>query len=198
VSPRQVIHFIDESAAHSRRAFFLVLPMNVHQFGKLAQIAGQQRVPAFVTQLLGKMQIVQHLAGIVAGSRVLIAQDFCAERDAPVKNSSKLSSRFAKVSEAIFKGSASTRSSGRNSKTGDATKCRDVLILLADRFFQQINLDVTGLLRQFLRGHKVSFHSMQRAQQCRGEAPRGSQPRSGRNIRQADNLKIWPHNSGQF
>jgi len=30
VSPRQVIHFIDESAAHSGERFFLCFPMNVH------------------------------------------------------------------------------------------------------------------------------------------------------------------------
>src|ERR1039457_3800655 len=76
VSARQLIHFVNETATHPRRAFFLVLPMNVHQFGKLAQIASQQRVPAFVAKLLGKVQIVQHLAGVVASSRVLIAQNF--------------------------------------------------------------------------------------------------------------------------
>src|SRR5271156_2206322 len=49
----QAVHFIDKSAAHSGRTLLLVLPMNVHEFGKLAQIAGQKRVPAFVAQLLG-------------------------------------------------------------------------------------------------------------------------------------------------
>jgi hypothetical protein len=33
---RQFVHFVNKTAAHSWRAFFLVLPVNVHQFGKLA------------------------------------------------------------------------------------------------------------------------------------------------------------------
>src|SRR5580698_496097 len=65
----QLIHFVDQAAADSRRAFLLVLPVNVHEFGKLAEIARQQRVPACVAEVFGMVQILQHLAGVVASSR---------------------------------------------------------------------------------------------------------------------------------
>ena len=53
-----------------------MLPMNVHEFGEFAQIAAYQRVPAFMAKMFGQMQIIQHLDGVVAGARILIAQNF--------------------------------------------------------------------------------------------------------------------------
>src|SRR5208283_3748028 len=113
VRARQLVHLVDKTAAHPRRTFFLVLPMNMHQVGKLAQIAGQQSVSAFVPQLFSEVQILQHLGSILPGPHILIAQSFGSN----------------------FQGFCDDMVIGHKFETGDATEGRNVLILLADRFF---------------------------------------------------------------
>jgi hypothetical protein len=57
----------------------------------------------------------------------------------------------------------------------DAAEGRDVLVLLAHRFAQQIDLDVARLFSQFLARKKVPVQGVQRAQQRHGEAARRAQ-----------------------
>jgi len=151
-----------------------VLPVNVHQFGEFAQIAGQQSVAAFVSQLLGEMQVIEHLAGIVASSSVLIAQNF--RRGA--RGSGEEEQQAVLEIRQSFRGDLQRLGNNltirQKFETGNAAEGRDVLILLADRFFQQIDFDVTSLLRQFLGWNEVSLHSVQGAQKRRGEAARGA------------------------
>ena len=52
-----------------------MFPVNVHQFGKLAQLAGKERITALISQLLGEMKILQHVALIGAGPRILIPKN---------------------------------------------------------------------------------------------------------------------------
>ena len=71
-----------------------------------------------------------------------------ALREKPVKNSSRLSSRLNSVSIADLSGRASTLSSRLEREAGDAAEGGDVLVLLADRLAEAVDLDVAGLLGQ--------------------------------------------------
>ena len=68
-----------------------------------------------------------------------------------MKNSSRLSSSAQRVSSSIASGTASTDAVCAEGEAGDPAECRDVLILLADRLAEPVDLDVAGLLGEFAR-----------------------------------------------
>src|SRR5262249_24734470 len=62
-------------------------------------------------------------------------------------------------------------------KTSDSAKGRDVLVLLADRFLEDLNLDLIRLFGQILRGHALALIGVERQQKAHGERSGTSQSR---------------------
>ena len=75
-------------------------------------------------------------------------------------------------------------------EAGDAAESGDVLVLLADRLLQQVDLDVAGLLGEFARMDDVARLGVQRAQQRRGETAGRAESGAGRDIGQRRDLDL--------
>ena len=72
----------------------------------------------------------------------------------------------------------------------DAAERGDVLILFSDRLPQQVELDVTGHLRQIARVNEVALVLVERLEQGRREAARRSQTGSCGDVRQGRDLDV--------
>ena len=110
--------------------------MHVHEFGKLAQIARQQRVPAFVSQLFGEVQILQHLAGILPSPRILVAENLSRGTR---RTGEEHQQTILEIGQSFSSNLQRLRDDmviRQKLETSNAAECRNVLILLADRFFQ--------------------------------------------------------------
>ena len=61
-------------------------------------------------------------------------------------------------------------------EAGDAAERGDVLVLLADRPLEQVDLDVARLLGEVAGGHVFALVGVQRAQEADRERPGGAEP----------------------
>ena len=86
-----------------------------------------------------------------------------AERAKPVKKISRFSASALRVSSSSASGVRLDRAVAAEVEAGDAAERRDVLVLLADRLLQHVDLDVAGLLGQFARMDDVARLGVQRA-----------------------------------
>ena len=87
---------------------------------------------------------------------------------------------------------------GQETEAGDAAIGRDVLVLLADRLAQQVDLDVAGLPRQLLAVDERAVMGVQRPQQRGGEAAGRAQAGAGGNVRHAGDFQVRRAQAGQL
>ena len=131
--------------AHAAGNVLLVFPV-------LVQIApnsgGRGRPPRLPcgpqAEFLDEVQIVEHFGVGLLAANLLVFENLAGAAMKPVKNSSRLSSRLKSVS-GDPQGTGLDLVAGVESKTGDAAVGGNVLVLLADRFVQPVDLDVAGL-----------------------------------------------------
>src|SRR5258708_38069794 len=74
-------------------------------------------------------------------------------------------------------------------KTSQASESRDVLVLLANRAAQALDLDVTCLLGQGPGRNVLPLERIEGPEQPHREGPGRPQSGSGRDVREADKLK---------
>src|SRR5262245_16288334 len=72
----------------------------------------------------------------------------------------------------------------------EAAEGRDVLVLLADRLAEAVDLDVACLLGEILREHRATLVGVKGLQERRGEASRGSEARPRRYVGHAGELEV--------
>ena len=65
---------------------------------------------------------------------------------------------------------------GQKAEAGDPAESRDVLVLLADRLLEDVDLDLARLLGQLAGVDQVLLLRVQRLEQSRGEAAGRPQP----------------------
>src|SRR6478672_2161741 len=75
-------------------------------------------------------------------------------------------------------------------EAGNAAKCRDILILLAYRFFQFIDFNGAGLLGKFARMNNATRMRMERAEQSCSEASRRAKSGAGRDISERGDFNL--------
>ena len=162
----------------------------MHDFGKASQVARLERRFAFVTQLFYAVQVVEHrLVALIAAS-ILIFED--GRRVSRVVRKKQRQIVFQVVQGHRVQPQRCHRDAvvGPEFETCDPAERSDVLVLLADRLSQQIQLNVTGLLRKLLPADVVPFHAVERPQQGGRETSGRSQAGSGGNVRHADDLDV--------
>ena len=76
------------------------------------------------------------------------------------------------------------------SEAGDPAEGGDVLVLLADRLAELVDLDMAGLLGELARMDDAAGLSMQGAQQRGREAAGRTEPGAGRNVGQRRDLDL--------
>jgi hypothetical protein len=79
---------------------------------------------------------------------------------------------------------------GREREAGHAAVGRDVLILLADRLLQPVDLDLAGEVREIRRVEQAPPVRVQGLQQRGGETARRAQPGSGRDVGERGDLDL--------
>src|SRR5207253_150415 len=79
---------------------------------------------------------------------------------------------------------------GREFERGDAAEAGDVLVLLADGFVQNIDLDPAGLFGEHLARDEILVQRVKRAQECDREAAAGAEAGARRDVGHADDLQV--------
>jgi hypothetical protein len=166
--------------------------MHVHQLGEAAQIAALQRRLALAAELLHHVQLRDHIGVVMARPRVLLFKD--RRRRARETGEKQQQVVFQVGQRLAFELQRRDLHAivGQELETGDAAERGDVLILLAHRLMQQVDLDAAGLLGEFLARDRILLPGMQRAQQGHRETARRAQARAGRNVRHAHDFQIRP------
>ena len=67
-APRERVEVVDALVGHARRALALVLPVLVHQLGVALEVAGLQQLAALEPDLLGAVEVLDHLAVVGLGA----------------------------------------------------------------------------------------------------------------------------------
>ena len=164
--------------------------MAVHQCAKFACSSFFERFFDAHSQVLGKVQILQHGVIILLSTLVLVFQDVSRLARKTRKKEQEVVFQFKKRIHLDRQRVGVNGIIGMKFKTGDAAICRNVLVLLADRFMQAVDLDFTCLFGQLSRRDQPAPVRVERFQERCGETAGGAQPGSGGNIRQRGDLDL--------
>src|ERR1700730_8644569 len=138
--------------------------MLVHHVSKARQIALHERCEASPTEIFDIMQVVDHRRILRPGFDVLVPQYGRGRASIAGEEQAE------PVLEIVENLGADWRSVDRNAvvlvefKTGYAAIGGDELVLLADGFVQQVDLDMAGLVGERMRTNDVALARMQRPQ----------------------------------
>ena len=88
-------------------------------------------------------------------------------------------------------GATSTLPSGVEPEARDSAERRDVLVLLADRPSEDVDLDAACLLGELGGADVLALPGVQSAQEAHGEGARRPQPGPRGDVREADDLDPW-------
>src|SRR5579871_2167766 len=144
--------------------------MLVHELAEGDEVAAFQRSLGAEADVLYVVEIVDHGNVVLLGARILIAQQAgrgsCKTREEDQEIVGKRVARvLLKRKRLRFDCAVAAKR-----EAGDAAERRDVLVLLADRLLEEVNLDMTGLLGELAWVNDVAGLRMQRAQQRGGKA----------------------------
>src|SRR6266404_1466799 len=162
--------------------------MLVHKLGKARQVALQKCRVAPPAKVLDVMQIVDYRPVLGLRPVVLVLQD---SRSRPrIAGEEQTQSVLEVVEYLLAKGGGSYRNAivFVEFETGDAAIGGDELILLADGFAKQLDLNVAGLLGKGMRADDVALAGVQSAKQCGRKTARRTKAGPGRDVRHAGDL----------
>jgi hypothetical protein len=169
---RQLVPLVDLRVAHAARPALLLLPLIVHQRPESRGITLHQRVARAEAQRLHLVQVLQHPGVALFTAGLLVGEDAArAAREAGEEQQQvvlQVEQRVHRHLERLGVHGAV----GMEREAGHATVGGDVLVLLAHRFAQAVDLDVAGQLGQLARVQQAFPVRVQRLQQRRREAPR--------------------------
>src|SRR5687768_2921284 len=142
---------VDAGVAHALRAALFVLPMLVHELTEELRFSLDQRLLAAVSELLDEVQVAQHLFVVLLRLGLLVPKDGAGV-------SGKAGEKQEQVVLQVEHGIHAQLERLRGDlvvfvelKAGDAAERGDVLVLLANGFLQQVDLDVARELGQLMR-----------------------------------------------
>src|SRR5277367_483619 len=115
--------------------------------------------------VLHEMQVVDHAGIVLLGPGVLVPKNLgCRSGISREEDQDIVGQRVARIL-VERKWLRINRPVTMEREAGYAAERSDVLILLADRFFQQVDLDMTGLFRQLARVNNAARLGVQRPKQ---------------------------------
>src|ERR1051326_5407979 len=182
VAQPELVPLVDVRVAHPLRAPLLVLPMLVHERAERAAVAFLERAPTALAELLDVVQFIDHLRIELFGALFLIAQ----QRPRRAREAGEEEEEVVlEVVERLNADRTRPRLYGAAAmevEAGDAAVRGDVLVLLADRLAQAVDLDLAGQPRHFARMQQPLAVLVERADERRGEAARGAEAGAGGEI----------------
>src|SRR5208282_3737961 len=166
------------------------LPVLVHEAPETAELSRLQRLLAAQAEGLDVMQVLDHRLVELPRPAVLILED----RSGAARIAGEEEQQIVLEIETRLVGDLERLGidpAGRiDAEAGDAAIGGDVLVLLADRLAQQVDLDMAGLLRELLRRHEALPVGMQRLEERGREAARGAEARTCPNVGHAGELEV--------
>src|SRR5581483_2552828 len=192
VAAPDIVPVIDLRVGHSAGALSLLLPVLVHEPAEPGYVALLQCRLRPAAEVLCVVQGLDHGAVLAFGPGVLVFQDRRGRaREAGEEEEKVVLEREAGL---LVDGEApgidgSVLAEG---EAGQPAESRDVLVLLADRLAEEVDLDVAGLLGKLARMNDRVAVRVKRAQERGGEAARRAKAGAGRNIGKRGDLDLRP------
>ena len=179
---RERIEVVDPLRRHAGRAPELVLPVLVHQLAELLDLTAFEERPDVVADRLRPVEVGAHLCVPALGARDLVGEDR-GRRRAPRP------CRRAGGCCAAGRGSRATARAARRRPSrpvervrADPAVRRDVLVLLAGRLAEDVDLDLACVLRETSRRDRDAARQGERLEEADGERPGRAEARPGRNV----------------
>ena len=184
---------IDAGVRGARRTLPFVQPMFVHQLAKTPRVTGFQRLLDALAKLLGEMQVVQHRRIAQLGPDFLVVQHGRGVARIAREEHEQVLFQVVQCAVADIERADMDLPVFSKLEAGQAPEGRDVLILLAHRLLQQIDLDPAGFLGHHTGVDIFALQSVNRPQQADRERARGAETGTGRNVRHADHFERRRH-----
>ena len=185
----QVVPMVDTLIAHLWRPLFFVFPVQVHQLAESASVAIFKGLLRFTANLLDEVEVGDHGQVFKFAACVLNFENLASRSRIACEEEQQVIFEVVQGGPGNLQGPGFHLTVGQEVKTGDTSKCGNVLILLANWLFQNIKLNLAGLAGQFIRVNHVLFERMKSLEQGCGEAPRGAQAGAGRDVGHAGNFQ---------
>jgi len=154
----------------------------VHDLAEQRRLAGLERLATAVAELLDVVQVVDHRRVGLPGALILILQDVARAAREPGEEQQQV------ILELVERGLVDRERLGADLAGAIELEARDpavggdVLVLLADRPAEPVDLDLAGEPREIARQQQAALEAVQRLEQRRGEAARRAEPGAGRDI----------------
>jgi hypothetical protein len=184
----ELVPAVDVGVGHVRRALALGQPVLVHQCAVRLGLALLESLADPPSDRLGFGQPAEHRVVALDRALLLIGQHLAGAARVAREEQEQVLLEVAQRVVGNPEGGGVDRAVGGDFEAGQATECRDVLVLLADGLAQHVDLDVARLLGQLGGRHVLAPVRVQGPEQADGERPRGAEPGAGRDVGDADDL----------
>ncbi len=184
-----LVVLVDVRVGHVRGELSLVRPVLVQHLAVGVDLAGEQDALGLVAELLDAVHPLDR-GVLVLDDRLglLLEHGRSGALDARVVDDEvglELVDHLVLQREALDLDGAI----GPERQRADAAVGRDVLVLLADRLLEELDLELAGLARELLGGHELALERVQAVEQGDGEAARRAEAGVGRYVGQAVQLE---------
>jgi hypothetical protein len=180
---------VDRAVAHPARALLLVLPVGIHQLGEPDQVAGLERLSRVVADLLDEVQVGGHPGVLLLALAVLLLEDRTRRPRVAGEEEEEVVFQVVEGVLVDLQGPGLDPAVGQELEASDAPERGAILVLLADRLLEEIELDAARLFGQLAGMDRVLVQRVQHLEKGRGEAARRSQARPGRDVGHAGDLQ---------
>src|SRR5271157_211596 len=153
VAAPPLVTVVDARTGDEFRSHSLPLPVLVEQPAIVAKLACFQDGPAFMADLLDRMQVADHLSALVPGPVILVLEDLGRLPDDACREQQDAQLEFAETVIGEIQGSHHHSAVGPEFVGVDPPAGRHVLVLLPHRFAEHVDLDGTSRLGQLLGRH---------------------------------------------
>ena len=181
-TPRERVEPVDVLVRHPRRALALVLPVLVHQLGEALQIAGLEQRAALEAHRLRPVQVLEHRVVLLVRAAVLVGQQRArAARLAGVEEQevARHPAQRLRVELERLDGDGVV---GIERVRAHAAVRGDVLVLLADRLLEHVDLDLARRLGQLARRQRRVARERERLQQAHRVGAGRAHPGAGGHV----------------
>ena len=183
------VEAIDVLVGHARRAAALVLPVLVHEFCVALEVSAAQELAALPAELLGAVQVREHLLVSSLRALILIGKDLRGRTSLAGVEQQQLVTQLAQDSGAELQRLDLDAAVGAERVRADPSVRSHVGILLAHRLFEHVDLDLARCLGERARCDRGPARVREALQQADGVGARGAHARPRGDIRHRGDLE---------